>query len=349
METAPFFIIGTERSGSNLLRLILNAHSGIAVPHPPHILKFFDPFEHSYGDLNQAEGLSTLVDDVLALLEAHIYPWERAISPVRVMRGIELAQRPRSLTGVFFSVYDEYLCQVKKRRWGCKSTFVVQYVEQVLSTDPAAKFILLVRDPRDVAASSRRSIFSPFHPYFTAKLWREQQLEGTKWLDSANCANFHLLRYEDLIEQPMESIMAICRFLGEEYEPAMLDYYRTNSARKSGSLSTSWQNVEKPIQSANRNKYKQELTPQEIKIVEEVTGDLMDRFAYLREVPTQGASWPLLVPSSWRLRWFSALNWYWFLLMELRSCRRDRNYRLHWRRRLFLLRLRLRRRLYGKE
>lgn len=38
---SPIFIIGTERSGTNLLRLILNAHPNIALPHPPHIMKIF--------------------------------------------------------------------------------------------------------------------------------------------------------------------------------------------------------------------------------------------------------------------------------------------------------------------
>ena len=51
--TAPLFIIGTERSGSNLLRLILDAHPGITVPHPPHVMNYFAALEGRYGDLQQ--------------------------------------------------------------------------------------------------------------------------------------------------------------------------------------------------------------------------------------------------------------------------------------------------------
>jgi len=40
MTADPLFILGTERSGSNLLRLICNAHSRITIPHPPHILRY---------------------------------------------------------------------------------------------------------------------------------------------------------------------------------------------------------------------------------------------------------------------------------------------------------------------
>lgn len=342
-HSPPFFIIGTERSGSNLLRLILNAHSGIAVPHPPHILKFFSPLEESYGDLGQASAMQALVTDVLALLDAHIYPWDKVIDPQKIIQTIHATPLPQTLVGVFFSLYDEYLRQSTKRRWGCKSTFVIHHVERVLAACPAAKFIVLVRDPRDVAVSSRHSIFNPFHPYFTAKLWREQQLEGLKWLSSERSDNFHLVRYEDLIERPQETVLAICRFLGEAYEPGMLEYYRSSSAQKSRSLSSSWQNLGGPIQGANRNKFKQGLSPQEIRIVEGVTGDLMARFGYPLEFPALASTWPAFTPSGPRLFWFTTLEWCWWLAMEWRSWREDKNYGLHWRRRLFLLRLRLRR------
>jgi hypothetical protein len=43
--SAPFFIVGTERSGSNLLRVILDTHPALSVPHPPHILRYFAPLE----------------------------------------------------------------------------------------------------------------------------------------------------------------------------------------------------------------------------------------------------------------------------------------------------------------
>lgn len=344
MQTTPFFIIGTERSGSNLLRLILNAHSGIALPHPPHILHFFGPLQESYGDLTRPAALRQLVGDVLGLLASHIYPWDRAIDPERIIQRMHDAPWPPSLVGVFFSLYDEYLRQAGKRRWGCKSTFVISHVQPVMAACRAAKFIFLVRDPRDVALSSRRSIFSPFHPYYSALLWRDQQLEGLRWLDSPARGSFHLVRYEELIEEPERTVKAICRFLGETYEPAMLDYYRTSSAQKSTRLSTSWQNLAAPILGANRNKFKQGLSRQEIRLVEAVTGDLMARFGYRLEFPASAQDSPTYRPSPLARLWFAVLDRWWALGMEWQSLRHDQNYGLHWRRRLFLLRLRWRRR-----
>ena len=339
----PLFIIGTERSGSNLLRLILNAHSGIAVPHPPHILKFFAPLLPLYGDLKRPAAQRRLAHDILSLLEAHIHPWEITVAPERLepthRKPPEDGLGP--LVEVFFALYDEYRRQSGKRRWGCKSTFVIDYVEEVLAACPQAKFILLVRDPRDVAVSSRRSIFSPFHPYFTALLWRRQQLAGVRWLDSEAGGQFHLLRYEDLIEHPAETVASLCRFLDEEFEPQMLEYHATPEARKSQALSASWRNLGLPIKRHNRNTFQTDLTAGETRLVEAVGGELLTRFGYPLKFPA-APPWPASRPSALRVAWYQALDWAWRLAGEWRAFRNDRNYRLHWRRRIFLGRLRLR-------
>jgi hypothetical protein len=339
METAPIFIIGTERSGSNLLRLILNSHSGIAVPHPPHILKFFAPLEASYGDLTRPAAMAQLVADVLGLLDAHIYPWETAID-----QGQILAASPPTLVGLFFTIYDHYRAHQGKRRWGCKSTFVIHHWQRILAACPEARFILLVRDPRDVAVSSRRSIFSPFHPWFTARLWRAQQLAGLKLLAAAP-GNVLVLRYEDLIAAPTRAVPELCRFLNETYEPGMLAFHQTRAARKSSALSSSWHNVGSPIRADNRQTYRTGLSSNELRLVEGVCGDLLTHFGYPLELAPQGPPWPAAAPAPWQRLGYWLLDWWWRIKTEIHSLGHDRNYRLHWQRRLFLLRLRLRRRL----
>ncbi len=346
MESAPLFIIGTERSGSNLLRLILNSHSGIAVPHPPHILKFFSPLEEKYGDLSQPDKLRELVDDILGLLAVHVYPWEMHPDSEEIIAGAH----PSDVMGVFFGLYNAYLRQSGKRRWGCKSTFMIHHMERVLAVCPSAKFLFLVRDPRDVAVSSRKSIFSPFHPYFTALLWRQQQLEGLRFYDSAQTDSCHIVRYEDLIENPADTVAKICDFLEEDYEQSMLEFYRTKSAQKSESLSGSWKNTASPVLSGNSNRYVTGLSPVEIRLVEEVTGDLMVRFGYTissteiasRLAKTMGEDSLLSKPATPLLWLYKIMNFYWALLIEIHSFRKDNNYRQFWSRRIFFLRLRMR-------
>ena len=341
LRADPIFIIGTERSGSNLLRLILNAHSGIAVPHPPHIFQYFSKLESSYGDLEQAAPMNRLVDDVLTLLDTHIYPWEIKISPEKFNQDVE----PRNLLGVFAGIYDEYLNHSGKRRWGCKSTFMIHHTDCILKSYPDARFILLVRDPRDVAASSRQSVFSPFHPYFTALLWRDQQLEGLKLMKSLPRENIMLLQYEELIENPEPVIRNICDFLEEEFEPGILDFYKTPSALKSGKLSKSWQNASSPIISDNKNKYRRKLSKYEIQLIEGVAGGVMNQFGYeldfpenLQEQDGMNGS-PAKRISFLRRLWFRLLDRIWFLKIEGRSLLSDSNHWLRWRRAFFLKKL----------
>src|ERR1700679_2033758 len=68
-------MIGTQRSGSNLLRVMLNQLPEIYAPHPPHILMVFYPLLANYGDLNKDQNFKTLVDDVCTYIEINPVPW----------------------------------------------------------------------------------------------------------------------------------------------------------------------------------------------------------------------------------------------------------------------------------
>ena len=70
------FMIGTQRSGSNLLRLMLNQLPGIAAPHPPHILQRMTPLLAAYGDLDHDVNYFSLIEDVCRLVELNPVPWE---------------------------------------------------------------------------------------------------------------------------------------------------------------------------------------------------------------------------------------------------------------------------------
>ena len=74
----PMFIICSPRSGSTLLRLLLNTHSKISIPPPGFMYAHFHTFMHTYGDLEKDENLRTFVEDVVEFhqqqsLECHIY------------------------------------------------------------------------------------------------------------------------------------------------------------------------------------------------------------------------------------------------------------------------------------
>jgi hypothetical protein len=320
MSSDPIYIIGTERSGSNLLRLVLNAHSRIAVPHPLHLMRYLAPTEDARGDLNDPAVFGRLVDDVLLLKRVHIHPWTVPIDRQRIMDEAS----PRDAMGVLGAMYDQVREAEGKARWGCKSTFMVHYADRALARDPGARFVLLVRDPRDVAASSRRSVFSPFHPWFTAQLWRDQQLIGLELLERLGVERVHLLRYEDLLDQPEASVRTLCAFLAEPFEPQMLRFHESREARTSAKLSESWENTAKPVLSGNAGKYRRHLSEEEVRMVEAVCGALMDRLGYERDHADA-----LFEPGPAQRARMRLQDLGWRAGVELRSLRRDQN---HWRR-----------------
>lgn len=322
MSGPPLYIIGTERSGSNLLRVILNTHSNISIPHPPHIMRYFGELADGYGDLSDDQNLGQLTDDVLQLIETHIYPWEVQVDRQRVIGEA----RPRSLLGIFAAIQDKHLDSTGKKRWGCKSTFMVHHVDDALARDPGAKFIWLVRDPRDVAVSSRKSVFSPFHPMHTAALWAEQQAEALA-LEARLSDAVLRIRYEDLLEDPEACIQQVCAFLDEPFEEGLLQYDLTKAARKGAGLSESWENTGRPLLRNNTGKYKTELSPEELASVEAVAGEVMDQLGYARELDP-----PPATPSGWDRARFAAQGRWWQFGVETRSLRRDNNHWRRWRR-----------------
>jgi hypothetical protein len=276
---SPIFIIGTERSGSNLLRLILNQHPSIAIPHPPHILKDMMPLEPRYGDLSRDENFRALVRDVVRLVELHFSPWD-----VRVDAREAFETAPsRDVYGVKAALYDQYRRAKGKTRWGCKSTFVIRYVDRVLAVHPRAKLIHLVRDGRDVAVSARDSVFNHFHPYYVARLWAGQQREGAALAERLAPERLLTVRYEDLLEDPAAATRRVCAFLGEDYSDSLLDYSGGEEAKRLAAQSRSWQNVARPVIKGNRAKYKTALSPEQIRVFEREAYDELVRFGYAPE------------------------------------------------------------------
>ncbi len=325
---APIFIVGTERSGSNLLRLILNSHASIFVPHPPHIMMYFHELEKGYGDLGQEPNLLRLIEDVGRLIRYHIYPWEIAPTPEQVLPRVA----PRDLFGVFSAYYDLYLDHRGKKRWGCKSTFMIHHADRILDKYPDAQLLWLVRDPRDVAVSSKTSVFNPCHPHLTAKLWREQQQLGYDLEQRLPAGNLLRLRYEDLISQPEEWVHRICQFLNEPFDEQMLRFFETEDAKKGGQLSESWVNHTRPIMSNNFGKYRKSLRQEEIRWIEAEAWQLMETLGYELEYPDA----PQHPPREIERSRFELADQFCRIRIELRSLSNDKNHWQRWRRGVYL-------------
>jgi hypothetical protein len=331
--TDPIFIVGTERSGSNLLRLILNEHEAITIPHPPHLMRDLQPLVGRYGDLTDDTHFRRLIRDAIRLINLHFMPWAVAIDPEETFRSA----RERSLYAIYVQVHEQYLRAAQKRRWGCKSTFMIRHVDDIVRFHAQPRIIHLVRDGRDVAVSARESVFSRFHPHYVSSLWRDEQSLAIAQSEKLPRTLFRTFRYEDLISDPDQVVREICEFVGEEFSPRMLRYFEGKPAERLASLSESWKNCAQPILASNFGKYRESLSSREIFEFERISHRELRHFGYMLE--NEPGALERRAPSRWELAEYRVRESARALTVEARALGRDRNAGLRLKKRLFLLSL----------
>jgi hypothetical protein len=280
------FMIGTQRSGSNLLRLMLNQLPEVAAPHPPHILQRLMPMTDGYGDLSDNANFTHLVEDVCQLVELNPVPWDGI-----TLNRVHVASRclDRSLVAVFGAVYDLMAEARGARTWCCKSLANILYLKEIEQYfGNAAKYIYLYRDGRDVAVSFRKAVVGEKHFFHIAREWASTQRIALAMRERTGPERFFGVRYEDLTAGPETSMRALCDFLGYRYTPSMLNFHSTDEAKKAAQSSDLWGNVVNPVMSDNTRKFLREASKEDIHIFELVAGDVLDDLGYDRMYTEKG-------------------------------------------------------------
>ena len=279
------FMVGEQRSGSNLLRLILNESSSIAAPHPPHILQRFMPLLPVYGDLSKQKTFKRLIEDVCRLVELNPVPWDKVILD---RKEILKRCREKSLIAIYGAIMDLYAEAHNASAWMCKSMQNIQWADEINRYFDNPKYIYLYRDPRDVTLSFTKAVIGEKHPYFIAKQWNELQKLCISQLIENGKDTIFPISYENLLEDPETIVKELCQFLGIKFSKKMLDFHTSKEAERSAKSSSLWENLSQPIKTNNSKKFMSELTTEEIKIIESITGNVMDTLEYERAVVKKG-------------------------------------------------------------
>lgn len=268
--------IGTQRSGSNLLRLMLNQLSAISAPHPPHLLNTFIPHIDNYGRLESAESFKVLVRDVLAWIRANPVAWTYwETSEKDIIEKVH----SNSIESLFAAIYEIKALRDEAELWCCKSLANVQFADRLEANGIHPTYLHLVRDGRDVACSFKNAIVGPKHIYHLAKKWsHEQKLAydvGLKFPE-----RYILVKYEDLIENPSAQVERICAAIGITYSDQVMDYYKSKESEVTANSGEMWKNVVNPVISDNRYKYPERLLPEEIILFNQIAGKELRQYGY---------------------------------------------------------------------
>ena len=191
----PIFVMGCHRSGTSLLRRILNSHGNIASPPETNYLVHF---VEMLKDEDSISGLSGLMDKTKIRTE---------------------------VARLAFRFHEAFRIAKGKPRWADKTPQYVAYFEDLLNLAPSdTQFIVIFRNPFDIAYS----IYN--------RGWRIEDLDDDllvnsclyvkkvvdKLCDISRIDGVYSLHYESMVEDPEGETKALCLFLGEPWDQAMI-------------------------------------------------------------------------------------------------------------------------------
>jgi hypothetical protein len=273
----PVIVLGVSRSGTTLLKEMLDASSTLAIPSESY---FIPQLWDRHGS---RPGVESILEDLGRL--ARVREWGVAVDDVRE----SIPARP-SFAEVIGAVYGCYARARGKSRYGDKTPSYMQHLDLLERAFPGAQYVHIVRDGRDAALSflamRRRPRFNWSRPRGVAGFacaWRREVAGARSFGRSLRAGRYHELRYEDLVVDPVRRLGEVCAFLRLALEPTMLDYHRGVDPAQ---LQDHPRLAEPPTPGARR--WRQEMRPADIARFEAVAGDLLQELGYERAGRSSG-------------------------------------------------------------
>ncbi|MDQ2922162.1 MAG: sulfotransferase [Acidobacteriota bacterium] len=211
-------IVGSPRSGTTLLRFMLDAHPELAIPPETGFLTL-GPKLRGRNDKLREKFFRAIIN----------YPkpvpnWPDFEIPEEAFWAALADINPFTITEGYRAFYRLYAARFAKPRWGDKTPLYCVDLNKIRQVLPEARFIHIIRDGRDASLSLRKMRFSPGWKIETqAAYWRKCCLAARR--AGLGQADYMEVRYENLILNTRETLDLICGHIGLSYDDAMLTYY----------------------------------------------------------------------------------------------------------------------------
>jgi Sulfotransferase family len=270
----PIFLVGCPRSGTTLLSAILHAHPRIAMPPETRFLLPVYRSRLEFGDLTIAANRRRLA--------------RRMTGRGTRFRDLGLARKdviqkivaaPPTVGSAAGTIWREFAHSRGKARWGEKRPAYWRDMALILRLFPDAQVIHLVRDGRACAASLKQVHWWPSGVPGAIAAWVLADRELRRVGQRLPADSYHRLRYEDLLADPRAELSALCKFLGEDFDEAMLDH--ASAARDIVPERKSWHvRTKGELDPARIAAWRTVLTPEEIGLFERVAAEPLRRNGY---------------------------------------------------------------------
>jgi hypothetical protein len=275
------------RSGTTLLRLMLDANSDLAIPPETHFIpKLIKLCEKGPGDTRA---------NALELITNHRRWPDFEISADDLAKHLDAAGNLDS-TAVVRAFYRTYADTQGKSRWGEKTPQYLQMMGRIARTLPEARFVHIIRDGRDVALS----LLSVEWGATTVRAAAEQWVKEIRTARGKvhRLPHYMEVRFEQLVADPEPLLRDVSEFLDLPFEEAMLTYHQGASSRMGemqrdfeiagGPTLTPEERVRQhalvaaPPQTNRAGRWQDDMSTADVADFESVAGELMTELGYER-------------------------------------------------------------------
>lgn len=294
MTTPPApFVVGVGRSGTTLLRLMIDAHPLFAIPAETHFLPACAALHDSLSARAGACAEPEARQRFIALLTSFPTWPDFELSSEELKEAVDALPRfsvPDGVRAFFFA----YARRAGKPRWGDKTPPYTSSMREIGRMLPEARFIHIIRDGRDVAVSLRPLWFAPSRDVRAlATHWHDRIVEARTIARDLN--HYLEVRYEELVASPETSLRTICAFLEIEYAASMSRYWE-RAASRLGEVRDRWdgdrllitreqrlfnhRHTSHPPDPALAGRWRDALTTEEQQAFNDVAGTLLEELGY---------------------------------------------------------------------
>jgi len=280
MSDGPVFIVGCGRSGTSLLRRLMNQHPQVGIP-----LESLFIVDYLQAAARQPVARMT----GMLVREPEILEWGLRPAAYDLTGCATIAEAIDRL-------HRLYLAPRGKSRWGQKTPRFVRHLPLLRFHFPEARFVHLVRDPRAVAASLIRSNVHRSTATYAARRWRMDVDLGLAF-EQAAPGSVLRVAYEELVARPDNVLRGVCEFCGLDFDPKMLTSAEERPSEYSDFYAQIHANVDHPATGEFVDRWTNDLSEQQVALIEHLAGARMEELGYARV----GGDQPDL-PSGWKIR-----------------------------------------------
>jgi hypothetical protein len=177
------------------------------------------------------------------------------------------------------AVASTYAARSGASTWGEKTPDHLPHVPTIAAEFPDARFISIVRDPRDVCLSLRRMPWSHDTLFESAGKWRRYAELSARFRDVFP-DRFREIRYEDLLDRPESVLRHLLEWIGAPFDRAVLNFHETQEGPADADREPWKEKTHRPIDPSNKEKWRTQMGPAERGLVQFLTRPLLTEKGY---------------------------------------------------------------------